>query len=141
MFFSYNHLVQVRRHALRQSTRTDMDVRFQFALVGPGLDSVQSGASVSGGVTLIAGGSLVEGGQNSSAVTSSALPSAAPTDAHRCCGDGHDARGVVEENSGPHWHRWRNLKLSRSPQGPLFRHLLGPAEFSANTTLNLLEKM
>uniref|UniRef100_A0A0G4G3V3 Uncharacterized protein n=1 Tax=Chromera velia CCMP2878 TaxID=1169474 RepID=A0A0G4G3V3_9ALVE len=66
------------------------NVRFQFALVGPGLDSVESGASASGGVPLIAGASLVEGVQNSSAVTSSALPSAVPTDDRS-----HDCHGYV----------------------------------------------
>uniref|UniRef100_A0A0G4HQK2 Uncharacterized protein n=1 Tax=Chromera velia CCMP2878 TaxID=1169474 RepID=A0A0G4HQK2_9ALVE len=62
-------------------------VRFQLALVGPGAATVGTGSSACGGMALLDGGGLVDGGQNSSAVTS-AVSSAAPTDgrSQECCG-------------------------------------------------------
>eukprot|EP00820_Chromera_velia_P015916 Cvel_25663.t1-p1 / transcript=Cvel_25663.t1 / gene=Cvel_25663 / organism=Chromera_velia_CCMP2878 / gene_product=Zinc finger protein 571, putative / transcript_product=Zinc finger protein 571, putative / location=Cvel_scaffold2940:1-6866(-) / protein_length=785 / sequence_SO=supercontig / SO=protein_coding / is_pseudo=false len=62
-------------------------VRFQFALVGPGADTVGAGSSACGGMALVDGAVLVDGCQNSSAVTS-ALSLSAHTDGRSqdCCG-------------------------------------------------------
>uniref|UniRef100_A0A0G4FTR7 Uncharacterized protein n=1 Tax=Chromera velia CCMP2878 TaxID=1169474 RepID=A0A0G4FTR7_9ALVE len=70
------------------------NVRFQFALVGPGADTVGESSSACGGMALVDGGVLVDGGQNSSAFTS-AVSLTAPTD-----GRSQDSCGCVWEPLG-----------------------------------------
>uniref|UniRef100_A0A0G4GJD3 CBM20 domain-containing protein n=1 Tax=Chromera velia CCMP2878 TaxID=1169474 RepID=A0A0G4GJD3_9ALVE len=62
-------------------------LQFQFALVASDTDILESDSSARGGMRLVDSGSPIEGGQNSSTVTS-VLSAASPTDGRRqdCCG-------------------------------------------------------
>uniref|UniRef100_A0A0G4FZG7 CBM20 domain-containing protein n=1 Tax=Chromera velia CCMP2878 TaxID=1169474 RepID=A0A0G4FZG7_9ALVE len=97
-------------------------VRFQFALVGPGADTVGTGSSACGGMALFDGGVLVGGCRNSSAVTSSA----APTDgrSQECYGCAREPLGcglreveVVGGGFALFGGRWGNGETQVTPLG------------------------